>query len=275
VKTPQSGSDAPARQLTLKETAVAKAAQLTPIRPSPSNPLKPAFQLYAEIDLPIVGVAGILAAMRLIPGKAASCAPLCDSSGLNFIDKPIAGRWNPGWSTFTDFAVPSLGLASALLLAIDEGPRSALNDLTVVAESVLIATAVGGLATIPVGRPRPFLYGTTAPLEDRQSSDGSLSFVSGHTTVAFAFATSTYMAARRLHPAGPAQYIVLGVGLAGASAVAVGRVVSGKHFPTDVLAGAVVGSSIGVLIPALHGSPVRVVPVVSSTVKGALAEYVF
>lgn len=30
------------------------------------------------------------------------------------------------------------------------------------------------------------------------------------------------------------------------------RVCSGEHFPTDVLAGALVGASIGVLVPHLH-----------------------
>jgi membrane-associated phospholipid phosphatase len=30
------------------------------------------------------------------------------------------------------------------------------------------------------------------------------------------------------------------------------RVLSGKHFPTDVLTGAVVGSALGWLIPELH-----------------------
>jgi hypothetical protein len=33
------------------------------------------------------------------------------------------------------------------------------------------------------------------------------------------------------------------------------------HFITDAVGGAVVGSSVGVIIPSLHGSPVSIVPV--------------
>jgi len=33
------------------------------------------------------------------------------------------------------------------------------------------------------------------------------------------------------------------------------------HFISDVVGGAIVGSSLGLLIPSLHGSPVSIVPV--------------
>ena len=46
--------------------------------------------------------------------------------------------------------------------------------------------------------------------------------------------------------------------------IAVSRVFAGYHFITDVVGGAVVGSSLGVLIGSVHGSPVQVVPVVNN-----------
>ena len=54
--------------------------------------------------------------------------------------------------------------------------------------------------------------------------------------------------------------IVLGSTLAGAALVGTGRVVSGNHFPSDVLVGAIVGTSAGVLVPALHGSGLGLAP---------------
>ena len=50
--------------------------------------------------------------------------------------------------------------------------------------------------------------------------------------------------------------------------MALSRVMAGQHFITDVIGGAVVGSSLGVLISSIHQSPVHVVPVVSDTAAG-------
>ncbi len=129
--------------------------------------------------------------------------------------------------------------------------------------------------TLAAGRPRPFLYGDPdkpdsfkAPLSVRNSGDAALSFLSSHTAEAFAIVTSLYIAERRLHPRSLRSKVVLGAGLSIASLVAVARVMAGYHFITDVIGGAVVGSSIGVVVASVHGSPVKVVPVVNETPAG-------
>jgi membrane-associated phospholipid phosphatase len=69
---------------------------------------------------------------------------------------------------------------------------------------------------------------------------------------------ATYQTLQRRHPNRPVNHIVLAVGLVCASFVGVSRVMSGQHFLTDVTAGALVGSGMGILIPALHRSSVTV-----------------
>jgi membrane-associated phospholipid phosphatase len=128
--------------------------------------------------------------------------------------------------------------------------------------------AISGLATLSASRARPFVYGTKAPEDVRTSPNGALSFVSGHTTMAFALSTSTFWTIYRRHGAGAYAWSTLAIGTALASSVAVGRVLAGKHFPTDVLTGAAVGASVGTLIPALHDAPVLVVPTVNTTGAG-------
>src|SRR5207247_7203516 len=103
--------------------------------------------------------------------------------------------------------------------------------------------------------------GYKAPLSIRNSSDASLSFLSSHTAEAFALATSLYVAEHRLHPRSSYPKYILAGGLTIASAIGVARVMSGYHFITDVVGGAVVGSSLGVLVASVHSSPVQVVPV--------------
>jgi membrane-associated phospholipid phosphatase len=246
----------------------AKAAELHPIVPSPQNPLRPAFQLYAEIDLPLLGIGLVFAGARLIRTQEAFCAPVCVSATLNSIDRLTAGYWSPAWQTASSVGLYSIAGGAAALLLADEGLLPALNDSVVVAESGLAGTAVASMMTLAASRPRPFLYGEKAPLSARRGPDASLSFLSSHTTVSFAIATSTFMTVRRLHPRSRASWVVLGVGLAASSFVGAARVLGGMHFITDVAGGAIVGTSVGVIIPALHASPVKVVPVVSENERG-------
>jgi len=246
----------------------AKAAALAPILPSPKNPLHPAFQLYAEIDLPILGVGVVFVGARLVHLQPAYCSPLCDRGGLNAIDRTTAGYWSPRWQTASDYGLYGIGVAAAVLLLADEGFLPALNDGAVVAESALAATSVATVMTLAAGRPRPFLYGEKAPLSARQGADAGLSFLSSHASVSFAIATSTVVTMRRLHPRTKTALIVAGVGGAAASFVAIARVFGGMHFISDAAGGAVVGTSVGVLVSSMHGSPVAIVPVAGEGQRG-------
>jgi membrane-associated phospholipid phosphatase len=249
-----------------KETA--KAAELTPLEPSPKNPLRPAFQLYLEIDLPVLALAAVFGSARIVKTSPAYCAPLCDASSLNPIDRLTAGYYKPGWSSASDYGLYGTIAAAAAVLVVDEGPVDALNDAVVVAESALSSTGAASILTIAEGRPRPYLYGTTAPLSVRAGSDASLSFISSHTCVTAALAMSMFMTMRRLHPDTKIPAITIAIGGAATIFVAIARVEGGQHFITDVVGGVLVGGAFGTLIPALHGSPVSVVPVVSDTQKG-------
>jgi membrane-associated phospholipid phosphatase len=253
--------------------STAKAAKLTPLVPSPQNPLRPAFQLYAEIDLPILGIGLVFESARLFrpQSQKAFCAPLCPVSDLNALDRTTAGYWSPGWQTASDIGLYAIGVGAATLLFVDEGLWPGLNDAVVVAESGLAATAAASMMTLAAGRPRPFLYGEKAPLSERNGADAGLSFLSSHAAVSFAVATSTLVAMRRLHPHSRANWIVLGVGGAIATFVAAARVLGGMHFISDVAGGAIVGSSLGVIIPSLHGSPVSIVPVTGDSGQRGMA----
>jgi membrane-associated phospholipid phosphatase len=240
----------------------AKVAELTPIVPKPENSRGPAFQLYAEIDLPILGVGLVFAGARLVRplSQKAFCAPLCDRGDLNSLDRTTAGYWSPAWQNASNYGLAAVGLGAATLLVADEGFFAGLNDAAVVTESALAATAVASMMTLAAGRPRPFLYGEKAPLDARNGADANLSFLSSHASVAFAIATSMVVTTRRLHPHSKAPWIVAGVGGVMATFVAAARVFGGMHFATDSAGGAVVGTSLGVLIPSLHGAPVSIAP---------------
>ncbi|MEO7111116.1 MAG: phosphatase PAP2 family protein [Polyangiaceae bacterium] len=163
----------------------------------------------------------------------------------------------------------TVGLAAAagfavlhpILSGVTRGPEAFLVDAVIYGESMSIAWGVGDLAKIAVRRPRPIAYidrnayiskGGDPKTYDNPQTDSSLSFYSGHVTeVAAVSATATYlMFARYPHDARP--WITLIAGSALTTFVAVERVRSGAHCPTDTLAGAMAGAGIGTLVAHLH-----------------------
>jgi membrane-associated phospholipid phosphatase len=54
------------------------------------------------------------------------------------------------------------------------------------------------------------------------------------------------------HPDSPARYALYGGAVVAGAGMAFLRMFAGKHFPTDVLAGATVGAAVGLTVPLLH-----------------------
>ena len=82
-----------------------------------------------------------------------------------------------------------------------------------------------------INRPRPFV---TYPDIQKLTDGGSPSFPSGHTSIAFAAATSLSLEY-------PKWYVIV-PSCAWAGTVGYSRMHLGVHYPSDVLAGAVVGA---------------------------------
>jgi membrane-associated phospholipid phosphatase len=97
-----------------------------------------------------------------------------------------------------------------------------------------IAIALNYAIKLLVRRPRPVLEG----LPPLGGAPSSLSFPSAHATSAFAVAT----AMTRVEPLGALAFLL-------AAALALGRPYLGMHYPSDVLAGAVLGAALGLIVP--------------------------
>ncbi|MEP6653718.1 MAG: phosphatase PAP2 family protein [Myxococcales bacterium] len=243
--------------------------QLTPVAPAPEQRRQAAYQLYLEVDAPLLVIAGAFGIGRNIRGGLAPayCAPVrgsmveqttnCDPAALNWIDRQVAGRYHPGWERWSDIGLYGIEALAAAGIVVDEGVKLGLNDLVVVAEATLLASAASGISTAMTGRPRPYMYGTEAPLAVRENGNGGLSYFSGHTSTSFGAVTATVVTLHRLHPDARWPWLVLAGGTAAAGFVGATRVLAGQHFPTDVVAGAAVGAAIGLIVPALHAAPGR------------------
>lgn len=161
------------------------------------------------------------------------------------------------------------GLYSALGFAVVDsvlsgfrlGREAALVDATMYAEAIAFSWGLTNLAKIGFRRPRPIAYiereraiqgGQDPDTYNNTSTDSSLSFYSGHTALtATVSATATYLAFAR-SPNSMRAWGTLAGGVVLTSFVAVERVRGGAHFPSDVIAGALAGAGIGMLVVHLH-----------------------
>jgi membrane-associated phospholipid phosphatase len=154
-------------------------------------------------------------------------------------------------SDVLEIGVPAAA-AGALVLAGWQagGAGTAAEDLLVTAEATSVAILATQVVKLSVGRLRPSAY--HAPAAPR-GPDAFFSFWSGHTAAAFGAAAAAGQVAR-LRGYRSWRWI-LGLGLAGAAACGYLRVAADRHWTTDVLAGAAVGTSAGLGLPVLLHRP--------------------
>jgi membrane-associated phospholipid phosphatase len=97
-----------------------------------------------------------------------------------------------------------------------------------------VAIGLNYVVKLIVRRPRPVLEG----LPPLGGAPSSLSFPSAHATSSFACAT----AMTRIAPEAAVLFVL-------AAAIAACRPYLGMHYPSDVLAGAVLGTALGLIVP--------------------------
>jgi hypothetical protein len=96
--------------------------------------------------------------------------------------------------------------------------------------------AVTQVSKALIGRERPIMY-TDLALEAASEAKNQRSMWSGHTATAFAFATSYWLN----NPEG--DLVPRLAALLAAAGVGALRVASAKHFPSDVVVGAIAGTA--------------------------------
>ncbi len=183
-------------------------------------------------------------------------APTC-----RWCEPPQLDRWARGalrWddtqaaSTASDafqVLIPAGAAATLWYQAAPHGNREVAEDLLVLAESATTATLLTQGAKYAVGRLRPDAWarGTI------ESADDKLSFWSGHTSLAFSTAAAATQIARLR---GRPGWTWLAAATFGAAALTgYLRVAADRHWLTDVVTGAAVGTATGLVVPLLAYQP--------------------
>lgn len=130
---------------------------------------------------------------------------------------------------YVSFAVP----ISVLAVGLIKNDKLTLQKGLYITESIAVSTLITYGTKYLVKRNRPFVKNNLITPGDTGAGD-SPSFPSGHTSQAFSTAMSLTLAYPKWYVAVPA--------FTWAASVGYSRMYLGMHYPTDVLAGAVVGA---------------------------------
>jgi membrane-associated phospholipid phosphatase len=169
-------------------------------------------------------------------------------------DESVRGTWSNTHARIADTTVATSLLMPVVFGALTTGSQH-LEKLVIYSETISLTLLLNGIVKYTVHRPRPYTY--TEDAEQRaytqeQGGDAFLSYFSGHSASAFAAATAGSLLYGYGSTDTRARAILWGIEMSLASATGVERVRAGKHFVSDVVVGALVGSAMGIAVPKLH-----------------------
>jgi membrane-associated phospholipid phosphatase len=134
-------------------------------------------------------------------------------------------------------------------------------------ETMILGIALPAYGKGGVQRIRPYAYNPIVPIDKKLTAESKRSFFSGHTTMAFASTVFLSTIFSTYYPDSKTKPFIWTGSLLLASTVGYLRINAGSHFLTDVLVGAIVGTTIGYIIPKIHETddtdPALLIPDVS------------
>ena len=178
-------------------------------------------------------------------------------SALNKDNVPSFDRWATQFhdlnmdkiSYYPFYAVMPL---PAILFIDRKMRKDALKISVMYLEAFAFTGVVYGSSVYFVDRYRPDVYNTSLPMSYRHNGNYRNSFFAGHVAVT---ATSTFFIAKvydDYHPESNWKWVIYGGATAATLGMGYMRLEAGKHFPSDILLGAIVGATSGLLTPTLH-----------------------
>lgn len=175
-----------------------------------------------------------------------------NGDGINFLDRGTTGNFSESARNASDIILYSSVTLPLMSYFSSKCRANAAPIGVMIAETFLITNGLTNVTKGLASRLRPYNYNSDAPLDLKLGEESNRSFVSGHTSNATAF---SFLAARILtdvHTDFDKKVIIWSVAATIPAVVAYLRVEAGRHFPTDVIGGYVLGATIGYLIPEMH-----------------------
>jgi len=230
-----------------------------------------AFELRHDVTADAAIAIGAFATSVGLELAKPALAPSCLACGrsedgadaVNGLDRAVRSSlvWEDRQPANIASYVTGFGTSSMIAFGItgaaanDSGtPKFFPVDSLLIFEATSLATLTTQATKLIVRRERPFVHALPSDrkLNTSDPGDNNVSFFSGHTSVAFALAASSGTVAEmrgyRLAP------LIWGMGAASGLVTGYLRIAADKHYFSDVLVGALVGTAFGVGVPLVfHG----------------------
>ena len=215
------------------------------------------YELSWNIDalwlaLGLVGTALGLYLRKKKESTAVSELNTLEKANLSFIDRRVAGNYSKRSDKISDVPFFSSFIIPSVLLLDSSINRHYLPILILF---LITLSTVASIYTITNGltnRFRPLVLNNLVPMHERLESNGRNAFFSGHvaiTAAAYIFTARVFTDYNANSVLVPYVWV-----LALSIPIFVGwyRIQAGKHYPTDVAVGYLVGVVIGMMVPELH-----------------------
>ena len=227
------------------------------VETSTPSPVRSEITIDPTADGAILGASlafGLLLELLVRTGELRPQEPT-DPEKLLAIDRPRALSDN-----FQDNDLSDIGLALMGVYAITDVVLAGVLDrdewydyLVMYGQGAAITPALTNLAKLAVRRPRPIAYQQVRQGIHPSDTNTALSFFSGHASLAGCLAaTAAHLVWLRDDSTLLEKIMVTASGVLLVVGVGAFRVLEGDHFPPDVIAGALVGVGVGVLVPQVH-----------------------
>lgn len=175
-----------------------------------------------------------------------------DRHDVNAFDRFAINNYSPSANKASDVFWASTYVFPFLFLS-NKKSRKDLSKITVLYSEVFFTTTgITLLIKSTVKRTRPFVYNSAVSLDKKLKRNARTAFLSGHTSIS---AANCFFSAKVFSDYYPESKWKSAVWTTAAILPAITgylRVKAGKHYPTDTIAGYLLGATAGILIPQLH-----------------------
>lgn len=175
-----------------------------------------------------------------------------DANNVNSFDRFATDNYSTSFANASNILEIGTQLAPMLFLTGKKTRKHFGQIMLLYVEASFINTGVTVITKMTAQRTRPFVYNPNAPQEDKTTRTARTSFISGHTSTAAVGSFFTAKIFSDFFPDSKWKPVVWGAAAVIPGVMGYFRVAAGKHYPTDVIAGYLVGGVIGFLVPHLH-----------------------